>query len=67
MGASFGSTNLIDFGWLPSAKPTFALSGDLLFQWESLPGFAPFRKDYSLIVGSSTEKARFFSASFRSG
>jgi hypothetical protein len=34
---------LIDFGWLPSAKPAFALSDELLFQldyhFRGLPRF----------------------------
>jgi hypothetical protein len=47
-------------------QATFALSDELLFQLDyHFRGLPPFHKDYSLIVSSSTEKTRFFSASFR--
>ena len=56
--------NLLDFAWLPGNRP-FALGGALRASRSSRGGSAPFRKDYPLIVGSSTEKGRLLSASVR--
>ena len=41
---------------LATRQSAFALSGTLLASRSSRTGSAPFRKDYSLIVSSSTEK-----------
>jgi hypothetical protein len=60
MGASFGSTKLIDFGWRQSAKPTFALSGELLLHQVITCGAFPVSQRLPLIVRSSTENPRFF-------
>jgi hypothetical protein len=54
--------NLLDFAWVPGNRP-FALGGALRASRSSRGGSAPFRKDYPLIVGSSTEKGRLLSAS----
>jgi len=51
--------NLLDFAWVPGDRP-FALGGALRASRSSRGGSAPFRKDYPLIVSSSTQKGRFF-------
>ena len=45
---------------LATRQSAFALSGTLLASRSSRTGSAPFRKDYSLIVSSSTEKGGLF-------
>jgi hypothetical protein len=58
MGVSFWLNELIDFGWLPSAKSTFALSGELLFQLgHHFRGLLRFAKITSAIAGPAISRS----------